>query len=245
MQDFTPRQREILHMIRDCILNDGRPPTRSEISKHFGFKSPNSAEQHLKALARKGALILTPGTSRGIQLAEDLLTEASLLNDSDAAAEMQESLLEMPPEARAFLPPPTLISLPVIGRVAAGTPILAQENREMYYKVDPDLFRPRADYLLRVEGYSMRDVGILPNDLLAVHPVKSVHNGQVVIARVEGLEHEVTVKRFYRLDEQHVELRPENSDPAYQPIQIDLSRQGLVIEGLVVGMIRTNPTFNA
>jgi repressor LexA len=244
MQDFTPRQREILHMIRECILNDGRPPTRSEIAKHFGFKSPNSAEQHLKALARKGALILTPGTSRGIQLAEDLLTEASLLSNAHSTQEAAELPAEAASEVLTLLPPPTLISLPVIGRVAAGTPILAQENREMYYKVDPDLFRPRADYLLRVEGYSMRDVGILPHDLLAVHPVKSVHNGQVVIARVEGLEHEVTVKRFYRLDEQHVELRPENSDPEYRPIQIDLSRQGLVIEGLVVGMIRTNPNFN-
>lgn len=218
MQQFTTRQLEILAMIRQWIFDHGRPPTRSEIANAFGFKSPNAAEQHLKALARKGALTLQHNTSRGIQLAEELLDSAldPLLPSNSHNTQNSE------------------FNLPVIGRVAAGMPILAQEHVEMYYQVDPNMFRPKAHYLLRVQGVSMHDIGIMHNDLLAVHQVDEVHNGQIVVARIED---EVTVKRFQRVNEQFVRLLPEN--PKFKPIEIDLSRQSLVIEGLGVGVLRT------
>lgn len=197
MDDLTRRQREILDLIRDHIEEQGCPPTRAEIADLLGFRSANAAESHLRALARKGVIELTPGTSRGIRL-------------SEAAAG----------------------GLPLVGRVAAGAPILAEEHIEGRYRVDPDLFRPAPDYLLRVRGDSMRDIGILDGDLLAVHGTKEARNGQVVVAR---LDNEVTVKRFRRKGS-HVELLAENPD--YAPIRVDLREQELVIEGLAVGLLR-------
>lgn len=197
MQTLTQRQQEILAFIRETLLNSGMPPTRAEIAQALGFRSVNAAEGHLKALARKGAIELIPGSSRGIRLIEEP-------------------------------------GLPVVGRVAAGTPILAEEHIEARYAVDPELFHPRADYLLQVRGMSMRDVGILDGDLLAVHRTTEVHNGQIVVAR---LEDEVTVKRFKRRGDS-ISLLPEN--PAFQPIIVDLQRQNLVIEGIGVGVLRTH-----
>ena len=137
MQKLTPRQAQILELIRASMAREGLPPTRAEIARELGFRSPNAAEAHLQALARKGAIELIPGTSRGIRLCEV---------ETAAAA-----------------------GLPVVGRVAAGQPILASEHLEDRYAVDPAVFHPAADYLLRVRGDSMRDVGILDGDLLAVH----------------------------------------------------------------------------
>jgi repressor LexA len=195
MTPLTPRQAEILEMIREFMATTGMPPTRAEIADALGFRSANAAEDHLKALARKGAIELLPGASRGIRLVEE-------------------------------------DGLPVVGRVAAGSPILAVEHIEDRYQVDPDVFHPRADYLLRVRGMSMRDAGILNGDLLAVSQTSEVSNGQIVVAR---LEDEVTVKRFRRRGRQ-VTLLPENPD--YSPIEVDLREQSLVIEGLGVGILR-------
>jgi repressor LexA len=201
---LTPRQRQILELIRRHVRETGYPPTRAEIARAFGFRSVNAAVDHLKALARHGVIELRQGTSRGIRL----------LEGGDAE------------------PPP---GLPVVGRVAAGSPILAEEHIEDYHPLDPGLFRPRADYLLRVRGSSMRDAGILDSDLLAVHRTREVHNGQIVVAR---LDDEVTVKRFRRHARwtHRVQLLPEN--PAFEPIAVDLRRQELVIEGLGVGVLR-------
>lgn len=195
MRDLTPRQQEILQLIRDRIEATGLPPTRAEIAQEFGFRSPNAAEEHLKVLARKGALELTPGASRGIRL-----TNGG--------------------------------GLPVVGRVAAGNPILAQENIEAHYQIDSALFAPRADYFLKVHGMSMKDAGILDGDLLAVHRSSEARAGQVVVAR---LDDEVTVKRF-RKQGHIVQLIPENPD--FEPIVVDLRSRELVIEGIGVGVIR-------
>ncbi|KPK38589.1 MAG: hypothetical protein AMJ69_08050 [Gammaproteobacteria bacterium SG8_47] len=199
MNTLTQRQAEILSFIRDTLARGELPPTRAEIAKALGFRSLNAAEGHLKALARKGAIELIPGSSRGIRLRHSA-------------------------------------GLPVVGRVAAGSPILAEEHIEAQYQLDPALFSPRADYLLRVRGMSMRDAGILDGDLLAVHRTQDVHNGQIVVAR---MEHEVTVKRFKR-DGNKVWLLSENPD--FSPIEIDLNRQSLEIEGISVGVIRTTPS---
>jgi len=195
MRDLTPRQQQILQLIRDRIEATGLPPTRAEIAQEFGFRSPNAAEEHLRVLARKGVLELLPGASRGIRL-----TNGG--------------------------------GLPVVGRVAAGNPILAQENIEAHYQIDSALFSPRADYLLKVSGMSMKDAGILDGDLLAVHRTGEVRAGQVVVARIND---EVTVKRF-RKSGHVVQLLPENPD--FEPIEVDLRSQELVIEGLGVGVIR-------
>jgi len=195
MHSLTPRQNQILELIRRFMTEHGMPPTRAEIARALGFRSANAAEEHLKALARKGAIELLPGASRGIRLNE-------------------------------------APGIPVVGRVAAGSPILAQEHIEDHYQVDPALFHPHADYLLRVCGMSMRNAGILDGDLLAVHRTTEAANGQVVVARVQD---EVTVKRFRRRGHQ-VELLAAN--PEFQDIHIDLRRQPLVIEGLGVGVIR-------
>jgi repressor LexA len=199
--NLTPRQAQILELIRRHLDETGFPPTRAEIARTLGFRSANAAEEHLRALARKGAIELLKGTSRGIRL-----------------------LLPEPPAG-----------LPVVGRVAAGSPILAAEQVEDHYAVDPGLFRPRADYLLRVRGMSMRDAGILDGDLLAVHTSRRAENGQIVVAR---LEDEVTVKRFRRHGrwKHRVRLLPENPD--FDPIEVDLRYQELVIEGLAVGLLR-------
>ena len=198
---LTARQFEVLGFIRDTVKQTGLPPTRSEIAEALGFRSPNAAEEHLRALARKGAIELRPGASRGIRVLAEGTEEAGL---------------------------------PVIGRVAAGQPVLAAAHIEELLRVEPAAFRPRADYLLRVTGMSMRDVGILDGDLLAVHATPSADNGQIVVARVDD---EVTVKRFRRRG-QRVSLLAAN--PEFAPIEIDLRTQSLVIEGLAVGVLRTS-----
>lgn len=199
MAQLTPRQRQILTMIQDFIADSGMPPTRAEIAAELGFRSANAAEEHLRALQRKGVLELIPGTSRGIQL--------------------KDSLREQ-------------LGLPLVGRVAAGSPILAQEHIETHYRIDPALFKPKPHYLLRVEGMSMKNAGILHGDLVAVHRTPEVRSRQIVVARVED---EVTVKR-YRQDGALVWLLPENED--FEPIQVDLKSKTMVIEGVVVGVIR-------
>jgi repressor LexA len=203
MLKLTPRQSEILTFIKQCIEENGYPPTRAEIAAKLGFKSPNAAEEHLKALARKGAIEMTPGASRGIRIP-----------GFEPGASVEEE------------------GLPIIGRVAAGAPILAQENIEDACKISPDFFKPKADYLLRVRGMSMKDIGIHDGDLLAVHRTQEARNGQVVVAR---LGEEVTVKRFKR-EGKKVWLIAEN--PEFEPIEVDLEQQNLTIEGLSVGVIR-------
>jgi repressor LexA len=200
MLKLTPRQAEILAFIKRCLEDNGFPPTRAEIAQELGFKSPNAAEEHLKALARKGAIEMTPGASRGIRI---------------PGADPKEEP-----------------GLPVVGRVAAGAPILAQQHIEQSCNINPAFFHPRADYLLRVHGMSMKDVGIYDGDLLAVHTCREARNGQIVVARIGD---EVTVKRFKR-EGTKVWLLAEN--PEFAPIEVDLKDQDLVIEGLSVGVIR-------
>ncbi|HDN9020993.1 TPA: repressor LexA [Aeromonas salmonicida] len=202
MKPLTPRQAEVLELIKVNMSETGMPPTRAEIAQKLGFKSANAAEEHLKALAKKGVIEIMPGTSRGIRL---LIEEEAVQEET---------------------------GLPLIGKVAAGEPILAQEHIESHYQVDPALFHPRADFLLRVQGMSMKNIGILDGDLLAVHKTQEVRNGQVVVAR---LDEDVTVKRFQRKGSQ-VWLLPENEE--LSPIEVDLSCQQLTIEGLAVGVIR-------
>jgi len=204
---LTSRQKEILTFISDHIDSAGFPPTRNDISKHFGFRSPNAAESHLRALEHKGVIRIEAGRSRGITLTP--------LSSSNLPA---SNSLRM--------------TLPLVGRVAAGSPILAQENIEHEYRVDPLLFSSRPHYLLRVEGNSMLNAGILDGDLLAVHRTPEAQNGQIVVAR---LDDEVTVKRFKRSGHQ-VSLLPENHE--FEPMLVDLRHQELVIEGRAVGVIR-------
>lgn len=194
-EGLTARQQEILDFIRQTLETEGRPPTRAEVCTAFGFRSPNAAETHLRALAAKGAIMLEEGRARGIRLAE-------------------------------------APGLPLIGRVAAGNPILAAEHVEKRFQLDPALFTPRADYLLRVHGLSMRDAGILDGDLIAVHRAGEARNGQIVVARIDD---EVTVKTLQRKGNL-VELVAAN--PEFEPIVVDLRRQPLVIEGIMVGLIR-------
>jgi repressor LexA len=199
MRELTPRQKQILEMIQEFIAETGMPPTRAEIAAELGFKSANAAEEHLRALQRKGVLELLPGASRGIQLKDSLRDQ---------------------------------MGLPLVGRVAAGSPILAQEHIEAHYKIDPQLFSPKPHYLLRVHGMSMKNAGILDGDLVAVHRTPEVRSRQIIVAR---LDDEVTVKR-YRQTGSLVSLLPENDD--FEPIEVDLKLQSLVIEGVVVGVIR-------
>ncbi|MDR0217427.1 MAG: transcriptional repressor LexA [Enterobacteriaceae bacterium] len=206
MKALTARQQQVYNLVRDHISQTGMPPTRAEIAARLGFRSPNAAEEHLKALARKGVIEIVAGASRGIRL---LLEEA---NNEGAG-------------------------LPLIGRVAAGEPLLAQEHIESHYKVDPQLFKPSADFLLRVRGMSMKDIGIMDGDLLAVHKTQDVHNGQVIVARIED---EVTVKRLKQTGNR-VELIAEN--PEFEPIVVDLREQNFTIEGLAVGVIRNGNWF--
>ena len=193
---LTSRQQEILQFIRDTQIHEGRPPTRAEICTAFGFRSPNAAETHLRALATKGVITLEEGRARGIRLLESL-------------------------------------GLPLIGRVAAGSPILAEAHVSKRLQVDPAMFSPRADYLLKVRGMSMRDAGILDGDLLAVHRTSEVRPGQIVVARVHD---EVTVKTLARKGHM-VELLPANPD--FEPIVVDTRSELLEIEGLAVGLIRS------
>jgi len=215
MQDLTPRQSEILKLIQRFTRETGRPPTRAEIARELGFRSANAAEEHLRALQRKGAIDLVPGASRGIRLLDERR------GDERRGDEWRED------EADAASP-----GLPLVGRVAAGQPMLATEHIEARYQLDPGLFNPRPHYLLRVHGMSMRDAGILDGDLVAVCHLPDVRNGQIVVAR---LDEEVTVKR-YRQSGSTVFLLPHNPD--YETIQVDLRVQSLIIEGVVVGVIR-------
>lgn len=196
MIKLTARQEQVLTVIREYIDASGMPPTRADIAKELGFRSANAAEEHLKALARKGAIEIVPGASRGIRLPEDL-------------------------------------GLPIVGRVAAGAPLLAMEHIEDHCAIAPDLFHPQADYLLRVQGDSMINVGIHDGDLLAVHATPVANNGDIIVARIDD---EVTVKRLRRKGRQHVDLEAEND--AYDPIKVDLGAQDFAIEGLSVGVIR-------
>jgi len=209
MDALTDRQAEILRLIRELTEVSGYPPTRAEIAERMGFRSVNAAEQHLRALEKKGAIEISAGASRGIRVL-----------DAKPSRSMGR-----------------LLELPVIGRVAAGSPILAEEHVQGRYQVDPNLFTPRADYLLRVRGMSMRDVGILEGDLLAVHKTQEARTGQIVVAR---LADEVTVKRLRRRGSM-VALEAEN--PEFAPIEVDLRRDTLVIEGIAVGVIRNAKSF--
>lgn len=200
MEQLTERQARVLAFIREHIGRTGYPPTRVDIARELGFRSPNAAEEHLRALARKGAIEMTPGHSRGLRL---------------PAAAADEGL-------------------PVVGRVAAGQPILAAEHIEEHCAIAANFFRPAADYLLRVRGESMRDIGILDGDLLAVHRASEAANGQIIVARIDD---EVTVKRLQRgTNKQLLTLLAEN--PAFAPIEVDLASQSFAIEGLAVGVLR-------
>lgn len=226
MLKLTARQQEILDFIRQSIQKTGFPPTRAEIAKALGFKSPNAAEDHLKALVKKGAITLLAGTSRGIRLNPDFESESGLLDPGQSAiGQMSKALMQSVEQLVETL------SLPVVGRVAAGNPILAEENLDKTLQIDPALFSATPDYLLKVKGESMRDVGILDGDLLAVKRQADARNGQIIVARIDD---EVTVKRFMR-NKQHIELLPENSD--FEPIIVTADRQ-FTIEGIAVGLIR-------
>lgn len=218
MIKLTARQEQILNLIKEAIENTGFPPTRAEIAAELGFRSANAAEEHLQALARKGAIEISPGTSRGIRL-RDMGGDG--LSTRSGPRQMA-------------LPHPSLmqLSLPLVGRVAAGSPILAQEHIEATYSVDPSLFSAKPDYLLKVRGLSMRDVGILDGDLLAVKRADTAKNGQIVVAR---LGDDVTVKR-YRKTGGVIELLPENPD--FEPIRVDGSGDDFALEGLAVGLLR-------
>lgn len=214
MIKLTARQEQILNLIREAIENTGFPPTRAEIAAELGFRSANAAEEHLQALARKGAIEISPGTSRGIRLCDTP-------NPSLAGGQMT---LRHPQLMQ--------LSLPLIGRVAAGAPILAQEHVEANYRVDPTLFTARPDFLLKVRGMSMKDAGIMDGDLIAVKKVDSARNGQIVVAR---LDDEVTVKRYYKTSS-GIELLPENPD--FLPIRVDPEENEFALEGLAVGLLR-------
>jgi len=202
-KDLTARQKQIIELIQRHIDETGFPPTRVEIAKELGFRSANAAEEHLRALHRKGAIEMIPGASRGIRIVEKNKTPKGI---------------------------------PVVGHVAAGNPILAEENIDDYCEVPANLFHPAADFFLRVRGESMQDIGIFDGDLLAVHSTPVAENGQVIVARIED---EVTVKRLKKTRSRYViSLLPENTD--YDPITVDLREQEFVIEGVYAGVIRTH-----
>ena len=212
MKALTSRQQQILYMIGSYIEKRGFPPTRAEICEALGFKSPNAAEEHLKALVKKGAISMVPGASRSIKLSS--------------------SLEKSQKQGYSYL------SLPLIGRVAAGAPILAAEHVEEEFHIDPSLFSIKPDYLLRVKGMSMKDAGILEDDLLIVHKISGDYfkkiTGKIVVARIEE---EVTVKRFFKKSNM-IFLEPENSE--FKTIKVDIQKQPIVIEGLGVGVIRNS-----
>ncbi len=198
MIKLTARQQEVLALVKNHIEETGYPPTRAEIAKALGFKSANAAEEHLRALAKKGAIEMVSGASRGIRL------------------------------------PESIAGLPLVGRVAAGSPILAEEHIEEHFDIPSSMFHPKADYLLTVHGMSMRDAGILDGDLLAVHSTENVRNGDIIVARIEE---DVTVKRFKRIGNNAViQLLPENPD--FNIIEVDLRDANFSVEGLSVGVIR-------
>nr|P44858.1 RecName: Full=LexA repressor [Haemophilus influenzae Rd KW20] len=204
MRPLTARQQEVLDLLKRHLETTGMPPTRAEISRELGFKSANAAEEHLKALSRKGAIEIIPGASRGIRILDN-----SSNDEFDG--------------------------LPLVGRVRAGEPILAEQHIEATYRVDADMFKPQADFLLKVYGLSMKNVGILDGDLLAVHSTKDVRNGQIVVARIED---EVTVKRLEKKGS-IIYLHAENEE--FDPIVVNLEEQkNFEIEGIAVGIIRNN-----
>ncbi len=219
---LTDRQQQILDLIRQAIVNTGFPPTRAELATVLGFKSANAAEDHLRALARKGVIELTAGASRGIRLT-DLANEA-------IEADIDVELPSDRPRLKTLLGSGFLL-LPLIGRVAAGHPILATENIEKEINIDLEMFAERPDYLLKVKGLSMRDAGILEGDLLAIKKAREARNGQIVVARIDE---EVTVKRLSKSGGR-IELLPENPD--FEPIQIQPG-QDFSLEGIAVGLIR-------
>lgn len=220
---LTPRQAEILALITTAIRESGLPPTRAEIATRLGFASANAAEEHLRALARKGYVELTPGTSRGIRIAQ-----------------LQNQAFQFGRSQQMSLPSGALqqLTLPLIGRVAAGSPIMAIEHIEKHIPVDPSLFSKGADYLLKVKGMSMRDAGILDGDYLAVHKTTEVRNGDIVVARIDD---EVTVKRWLQKKGNNgivIELQAENPD--FKNITVDASQSNFAVEGQAVGLIRAN-----
>tara|TARA_B100000963_G_scaffold183565_1_gene159547 strand:+ start:717 stop:1289 length:573 start_codon:yes stop_codon:yes gene_type:complete len=188
-------------MIRDFMDEYGIPPTRMEIATELKFKSPNSAEEHLRALQKKGVIELIKSSSRGIRL--------------------KDSLREQ-------------IGLPLIGQVAAGNPVFSEENFESYVNIDPNYFSQEPHYLLRINGMSMKDAGIFDNDIVAVHRTSEIRSRQIVVARIND---EVTVKR-YTQNNSIVTLLPENDE--FLPIEVDLESDEMVIEGIVVGVLRSN-----
>jgi repressor LexA len=218
---LTARQQQILDLVQSAIERTGAPPTRAEIAAELGFRSANAAEEHLQALARKGVIELAAGTSRGIRLKADTLRA---LNAARLSQYGKQYALPLPSLAQ--------LTLPLVGRVAAGSPILAQEHIDQTFLVEASMFQRRPDYLLKVRGMSMRDAGILDGDLLAVQKASDAKNGQVVVAR---LDDEVTVKRFRRT-KAGIELIPENPD--FQTILVPPGTEGFVLEGLAVGLIR-------
>lgn len=215
MLKLTARQEQILNLIKDAIQNTGFPPTRAEIAAELGFRSTNAAEEHLQALARKGVIEIAPGTSRGIRLLESELSS----HITGQQLTSSQSVFSQ-------------INLPLIGRVAAGSPILASEHIETSYQVDPALFSAKPDFLLKVRGMSMRDAGILDGDLLAVKKTDTARNGQIIVAR---LGDDVTVKR-YKKTGNSVELIPENPD--YSIIKVNENEEDFSLEGLAVGLMR-------
>lgn len=219
---LTARQQQILDLVQTTIERTGAPPTRAEIAAELGFRSPNAAEEHLQALARKGVIELVGGTSRGIRLQSGTLR---------ALNEARGKQFSLP------LPSLAQLTLPLVGRVAAGNPILAQENIDQTYVLEASLFPRRPDYLLKVKGMSMRDAGIMDGDLLAVQKTAEARNGQIVVAR---LDDEVTVKRLHRT-KQTIELLPENPD--FEPIIIAPGDVEFAIEGVAVGLVRQHMLF--
>ena len=221
MSDLTHKQLEVLAFVRQFMASDGLPPTRGEIAEGLGLRNRQGIDQHLRALASKGAIELVPGISRGIRVREEFV------NALDGSASLRAK--------RAIQATQASTSLPLLGRIAAGAPILATSHIEEHVTVDASLFKPRADFLLRVRGDSMEDADILDRDLLVVHQTQHVRNGQIVVARMVD-DDEATVK-YYRRQGHKVRLEPANA--AYRPIEIDLREQDLSIEGLAVGVIRT------
>ena len=218
---LTARQQQILDLVQSAIERTGAPPTRAEIAAELGFKSPNAAEEHLQALARKGVIDLVGGTSRGIRLKSDTLRA---LNEARLAPFGKQYMLPLPSLAQ--------LSLPLVGRVAAGSPILAQEHVDETYLMEASMWARRPDYLLKVRGMSMRDAGILDGDLLAVQKAKDAKNGQIVVAR---LGDDVTVKRLQRSGGRVLLVA---ANPDFPPIVIEGKRDALTIEGIGVGLIR-------
>jgi repressor LexA len=229
---LTERQQQILDLIREAVASTGFPPTRAEIAQKLGFRSANAAEDHLRALARKGVIELTAGASRGIRLTESAADFTSDQIDSTddrvRSTDTQERVrLKTPPEMGQML-------VPLIGRVAAGYPMLAAENIEKEISVDPNLFAQQPDYLLKVKGLSMRDVGILDGDLLAIKKTSEARHGQIIVVRIDD---EVTVKRLSK-KANHIELLPENPD--FEPIVVQPG-QDFTVEGIALGLIRNSP----